>query len=116
MTAEAAVTGITEEQLAALQRGGWGDNDAILPGWKREVKVGNGDWENQWIFPSVFTGWNAVSTNGEDDIWQVGFDEALAWCDNLAGGRKPAEAGSVTKQEDRFALLPADGQLNGETG
>ena len=102
---EAAVTGITDDQLTALQAGGWRDDDdegTGVPGWKRFVKVGDGEWEDQLIFPSAFAGWNA-DCDAKDDIWRATFDEALAWCDERVGGDKPAKAGSATKQEDRFA-------------
>lgn len=101
---EAAVTGITDEQLAVLQSGGWSDDGTDSPGWKRVTEVDDGGWVDQLIFPSVFAGWNADS-DGEDDIWRGSLDEALAWCDERAGGAKPAAPGSATKQEDRFARL-----------
>ena len=104
-TAEAAVTGITDEQLTALQSGGWGDNDAaLLPAWKREFE--NGERMFQWIFPSNFvSGPRWIADSRGEGVRLNSLDEALAWCDERAGGGEPAEAGSATKQEDRFALL-----------
>ena len=100
--AEAAVTGITDQELTALRAGGWDDDGTSTPGWSREVKVGDGEWEDQLIFPSIFTGWDA-DCGDEDDIWRATLDEVLACCDERVGDAKPAEEGSATKQEDRFA-------------
>ena len=105
----AAVTEITDQELAALRSGGWNNNDDDdRPGWEREMETGDGRRMRQSVFPSIFTGWNAGSDSG-DDLWRGTFDEALAWCDKRAGGRKPAKPGSATKQEARFVRLAAGG-------
>ena len=99
----AAATGITEEQLVALQAGGWDDDGHGTPGWERAVETDDGGRADQLVFPCAFGGWDANANSYVGDvIRQVTFDEALAWCDKQAGGRKPAKAGSATKQEDRF--------------
>ena len=113
-TAEAAVTGITDEELSALQAGGWGDTDANTPGWRREVKRGRRG-RRQRIFPVIGGGghafvWNAESRRSDSEyehVWLNSLDEALVWCDERVGGREPAKAGSATEQEDRFARLAA---------
>ena len=104
MTATAVITGISDEQLAALQNGGWRDDRIGHPGWKRDVEVGDGRWMIQQVFPSHDGTWSCLC-NGFDRRWQfdLTFDGALAWCDEQVGGCKPAKAGSATKQEDRFA-------------
>ena len=109
-TETAVVTGITEEQLVALQAGGWGDDDTGSPGWERDMKAGGGERMSQWIFPSNFVSGPRWIANSRDEGVRLNtLDEALTWCDEQAGGRKPAEAGSATKQEDRFAQWAGGG-------
>ena len=101
----AAVTGITDDQLVVLQAGGWDDDDdSVTPGWVREVKAESGERTRQRMFLLLFAygpRWNAYS--GGEDIWRSSLDDVLVWCDEQTGGGEPAEAGSATKQEDRFA-------------
>ena len=106
--AAAAICGISDQQLVALNDGGWGD-DGGRPGWKREVTAQDGGrmWQRIWALRDWGI-WYAKS--GGDTTWADGFDKALAWCDERTWGRKPAEPGSATKQEDRFAELAAGGQ------
>lgn len=51
-TAAAEITGITDQELAALQSGGWSDDRTDTPGWRRDVEVGDGEWVYQLIFPA----------------------------------------------------------------
>ena len=106
--ASGAVTGITDQELTALVEGGWCDAASGLPRWGRMVEAGDGERIDQRVFPSIFAGWSA-SSYGENEFSQGGltFDGALAWCDERAGGRKPAKPGSATKQEDHFPRWPA---------
>ena len=123
-TAAAAVTGITDQQLTALQAGRWDDDaHSIWPGWERAV--GEED-EDGGVFQRLYlsttdSGWTSQHashagvpsasqkiSNFEGQLnWWNSLDEAVAECDKLAGGRKPAEEGSATKQEDRFAKMLA---------
>ena len=117
-TEAAEITGITDQELVALQAGRWGDDRTYTPGWERRVKEEDGGWMLQRVFLSTTdSGWmsqhmshvSAPSasqriSNFEGQInWWNRLDEALAECDKLAGGRKPDEEGSATKQEDIFA-------------
>ena len=107
-TAETAVvTGITEEQLTVLQAGGWGDDDTGEPGWEREFEAG--ERMSQWIFPNFVSAPRWIANSRDEGVRLNTLDEALTWCDEQAGGRKPAEAGSATKQEDRFAQWAGGG-------
>ena len=102
----AAVTGITDDQMSALRRGGWHDDDSDTPGWRREAIDGD-KWVTQWVFPSFFdcdSRWNADSDGGSE--WVRNFEEAMKVCDGLANGY-PSGAGTATKQEDRFARRAA---------
>ena len=118
-TDTAVVTGVTEEQLTALVEGQWQDDDDLdTPRWERAVVVGGEDmWMFQWIFPFIAADgsgvrWTANSGgthSGNEHVFVNSLDEALSWCDERAGDRKPAAAGSVTKQENRFAELAAGG-------
>ena len=105
-TDAAAATGITDDQLVVLQAGGWDDDDGSdgTPGWVREVKAESGERTLQRMFVLLFAygpRWNAYS--GGENIWRSSLDDVLVWCDERGGGAEPAEAGSATKQEDRFA-------------
>ena len=104
ITAETAITGITDQQLATLNEGGWRDDYVGLPGWTREFE--SIPWMQE-TYQSVDGRWNAHSCGAVS--WWNSFDEALAWCDRRAGDRKPAKAGSATKQEDRFVRMAAGG-------
>ena len=118
-TAAAAVTGVTEEQLTALQAGRWQDYENLdTPCWKRAVVVGGKDrWLFQEITPFIAADGSSVrwsadsggSHSGGDHIDVNSLDEALSWCDQYAAGRLTEEEGSATKQEDRFARMLADG-------
>ena len=117
MTAESAVavavTEITDQESAALIEGGWRDDDLDTPGWEREVKNESGGWVSQWVYPrawpsSVRSKWFANS--GGEGEWMSTFDEAMSWCDKRAGGGEPAEPGSATKPEDRFARWAGGGR------
>ena len=101
-TAAAAVTGISDQQLAALIEGGWRDDRTGTPGWEREMKAADGERMSQWMYPfrTYVTAWHA----GEDVRWDS-LDEALAWCDEQARGAKPAKPAPATKQENRFARI-----------
>ena len=103
-TEEAAICGVTDQQLATLNEGGWRDDYVGLPGWTREFE--SIPWMQE-TYQSVDGRWNAHSCGAVS--WWNSFDEALAWCDRRAGGRKPAKAGSDTKQEGRFVRLAAGG-------
>ena len=99
--------GITDQQLTALQAGGWGDDGGAEPGWEREAEAKDGGGRvRQRVWPLPAWGrWYANS--GDDRTGADVFDEALAWCDEQAGGRKSDKTGSATKQENRFASLTA---------
>ena len=108
-----AATGITEEQLTALVEGRWQDApDNGKPGWNRDLD-GDGEIVHQWLFPfnapdDPGVRWSANSSgthSGSRHVFVNSLDEALAWCDQRAGGSKPDEEGSATKQEEGFALL-----------
>ena len=98
-TGPAAVTGITEEELAALLNGDWEDDPHTDdPCWQRYV-MGVGE---QHVFPSkVGGGWTARHLNREFEYTDT-LDAALTWCDNRTEGNKIAEERLATKQEDRF--------------
>ena len=105
-TETAVICGITDDQLSALRRGGWHDDDSDTPGWRREALDGD-KWVTQWMFPSFFdcdSRWNADSDGGSE--WVRNFEEAMKVCDGLANGY-PSGAGTATKQEDRFARRAA---------
>ena len=105
---EAAVTGISDQELVALIAGGWRDDDTDTPGWKRAVKVGGGKRMRQRVFAPAFAYGNGWKADSEGKVvWRDSLDEALDWCDEQAGGAKLAEPGSATEQEDRFARLAA---------
>ena len=115
---DAAVTGVTEEQLVVLVGGRWQDSpDNGMPGWHRNLD-GDGEIVYQWLFPAPapddpgVVRWNAKSgspESGGEQVFVNSLDEALAWCDGRAAGRKPVKAASATKQEDRFARIAAAG-------
>ena len=106
--AAAAVTGISDQELAALIEGGWRDDRTDTPGWERAVKVGGGRRMRQKVFAPAFAYGNGWKADSEGEVvWRDSLDQALAWCDEQAGDRKPAEPGSATEQEDRFASLTA---------
>ena len=108
-TATATAAGITEEELAALQAGGWDDYGTDSPCWEREVRAESGEWTLQRVFPFIYervSRWDANS-DGETANFRNGIGEALAWCDKKVGGAKPDKPGSATEQEDRFALALA---------
>ena len=122
----AAVTGITNEQLAALQNGGWRDGDGVdTPGWGRMLEdeaeadaegedggqvqlvypVDDGRWETEHrVFTDIASDSRQNMKIESQFNWWNSLEEALAGCDELAGDRKPAKPGSATEQEDRFAL------------
>ena len=113
-TAAAAVTGITEEQLAALQDGGWCDTHSVsTPGWRRDfVAVLSEDdaelvWQQVWL--SDCGRWFA-SSKGETAVFHDSLEKMLAWCDDRAGDAKPtfpAKPSPPTKQEALFARMAA---------
>ena len=104
MTAAAAVCGITDQQLAALQSGGWRDDVTDTPGWQRLMETSAGGLVSQMVRPDGDSKWYAYSGLGSRSPLLNSFEEVLAWCDEWAGELVP-KAGTATKQEDRFALL-----------
>ena len=105
MTA-AAAAGITDEQLAALQAGGWDDADADTPGWQRFMDTSTGGWISQAMYTDDDFKWYALAGFAHRSPLLDSFEEVLAWCDEWAGELVP-KAGAATKQEDRFAELAA---------
>ena len=118
----AEITGITDQQLTALQAGGW-DDDSVEgpPIWKRVMEPEDGEQMVQWVRwdPTTWASiWSAAmdappsgpSQNadfgGELHLWS-NFDVMLAGCDEKARGLKPVTQGEATKQEDSFAQLLA---------
>ena len=100
---DAAITGITDEQLAALSGGEWIDDDGRnSPGWERWVLVEDGgEPVRQLLWPDCDgPEWRVTS---DYETAQVGsFDEALRWCDDRACGFAPPVR-RATKQKYRFA-------------
>ena len=114
--AAAEITGITDEQLTALQNGGWNDDSTNTPGWRRALKVEGGGWVFQWIGPVYFfssSEWKADS-QGKNTWWNT-FEEALAWCDERTRGGVPEAApeDTTTKQETLFAWKTSAAGLYG---
>ena len=81
MTTASVITGITDEELEALVRGGWVDDGTSTPGWVRWVMVE--DWlpvVKQWVFPLLtLSEWKA--TFGSDEN---------TWADSLNPAQSPA--------------------------
>ena len=81
MTTASVITGITDEELEALVRGGWVDDRTSTPGWVRWVMVE--DWlpvVKQWVFPLLtLSEWKA--TFGSDEN---------TWADSLNPAQSPA--------------------------
>ena len=104
------ITGITEEELAALTAGEWFDDDSVTPGWKRWVKDSEGEEFRQSVFPSLIRpGWRA-----HYGMWRSAsadrLGEALTWCDSQVGDSEIVSAeGRATRQERRFAEWPPAG-------
>ena len=107
-TAEAEITGITDQQLDALRSGGWhDDNHHYSPSWVRRIEE---DVREERLLQKVFPSYVASKWYGNSDWEGAEFgslDKAIAWCNERAGDHKPAEPGSATKQEDRFARRAA---------
>lgn len=101
-----AITGISDEQLKTLTKGGWKDDATNSPGWRRRVLVVDKIGEQrvlQWIWLRGGDVWHAeISPDSEMLIDNL--DEALKLCDDWAEGREIAVSdGSATRQERRFA-------------
>lgn len=109
------IMGVSDEQLAALNRGRWEDAGVSKskPAWQRLVasEEDDGRGTHQWVTTGFFSPdkWQATSGGVKEDAWFDSLDDALKWCDDKAGGNKILVSYKpATRQEDRFVWLTAN--------
>lgn len=112
----AAITDVSNKQLAALTAGGWVDDCNDMPGWERQVMVAEDGRQRrmrQWmfmIFPHYLRPGEWIAGSGDEETLAASLDEALEWCSDRAGNSKICVSeGTATNQADRFSQISDNG-------